>query len=89
MGQEMSEPCYTFYVGCGKTFLQACNQLEMVLRCYVNDNYRVSEVKYSDFDGKETTIMVALSIQSSCYYVVKSERHKYNGMYGARVRIKN
>lgn len=50
MGQEESAEALPS-VACGKTMEEAYQNLELLLRCYVDDDFRVITIKYNDSAG--------------------------------------
>lgn len=76
----------TSYAASGETFVDASHNLELLLRCYVHDAYRVLWVYYRDDSGQKRRRMVAISGEDRITDVV-SEINPSNGLHGASVTI--
>lgn len=78
MGQGQS------YCAVGVTYHEALTQLELVLRCYVDDSFRIQWVVFRDAQGVLRRKAVAIRGDGTSYDII-GERHPRNMYHGARV----
>lgn len=79
MGAEEST---TYYAAAGRTFEEACNNLETLLRCHVDDRFRLIWVRY----GKRSKRLAAQRHAEECFWV-EATQNKRNKLHSAAIYL--